>query len=139
MIELNMAVDGYRIILDNDLDEWLDVEAVEEMNEIGQGGETSTRQNSSNLVKVDLEYQNELRKVILSIQNDLSISQDEKAKKVQNLMTFNWRQNEKKSTDNLNTDIESIEDDIKPTYTYENSQKFGCKHYQRGSKLQAEC
>ncbi|CAG8623245.1 35734_t:CDS:2 [Racocetra persica] len=114
MIELNMAVDGYRIILDNDLDEWSDAEAVEETNE---------------------KYQNELRKIILSIQNDLSISQDEKAKKVQELMTFNWRQNEKKPTD---IDNESV-DDLKPTYTYENSQKFGCKHYQRGSKLQAEC
>ncbi|CAG8811978.1 23107_t:CDS:2, partial [Cetraspora pellucida] len=65
-----------------------DVEAVEEMNEIGQG---------------EKRQQDKI--------------QDEKAKKVQNLMTFNWQQNEKKSTDNLNTDIESIEDDIKPTYT----------------------
>ncbi|CAG8458663.1 3578_t:CDS:2 [Dentiscutata heterogama] len=109
-----MAVDGYRITLDNDLDEWSDVEAVEEMNEIG---ETSTRQNSGKPIKVDLEYQNELRKVILSIQNDLNIPQDEKAKKVQDLMTFHWRKNEKKSTDNLNIDDEFIEDDLKPTYT----------------------
>ncbi|CAG8540255.1 6474_t:CDS:2 [Racocetra fulgida] len=103
MIELNMAVDGYRIILDNDLDEWSDVEAVEETNESGQGGETSTRQNSSKSVKVDVEYQNELRKIILSIQNDLSISQDEKAKKVQ-------------VTNIYNIDNESV-DDLKPTYT----------------------
>ncbi|CAG8537066.1 4686_t:CDS:2 [Dentiscutata erythropus] len=111
-----MAVDRYRITLDNDLDEWSDVEAVEEMSEIG---ETSTRQNSGKPVKVDLEYQNELRKVILSIQNDLNIPRDEKAKKVQDLMTFHWRKNEKKPTDNLNIDIddEFIEDDLKPTYT----------------------
>ncbi|CAG8491098.1 46178_t:CDS:2 [Gigaspora margarita] len=132
-----MAVDGYRITLDNDLDEWSDVEAVEETNEIG-GGETSTRQNSSKPVKVNLEYQNELRKLILSIQNDLNISQDEKAKKVQELMTSHWRKNEKKPIDNSNIDDEFIEDDLKPTYSYEKSQKFGCKHYQRGSKLQAE-
>ncbi|RIA96463.1 zinc-ribbon-domain-containing protein [Glomus cerebriforme] len=121
-----------------DNEEWIEFEAEEE-NE-NEDGEFITRngQQSSQTPQVDLQIQNDLRKVILGIQNDLSIKQEEKAHIIQNLMTSKWRQFEKKPASGTNKYSEPTEEDLKPTYN-ENSQTLGCKHYRRGAKLQSNC
>ena len=65
-------------------DEWIDFEAEEE-DENGQDGEfiTANEQQSSQQSQVDLQFQNDLRKVILEIQNDISIKPEEKAHMIQ--------------------------------------------------------
>lgn len=66
-----------------DNEEWIDFEAEEE-NE-NEDGEFITRngQQSSQPPQVDLQFQNDLRKVILGIQNDTSIKPEEKAHIIQ--------------------------------------------------------
>ena len=67
-----------------DNEEWIDFEA-EEDNENEQDGEFTTRngQQPSQPSQVDLQFQNDLRKVILEIQNDTSIKPEEKAHIIQ--------------------------------------------------------
>ncbi|CAG8508579.1 11056_t:CDS:2 [Acaulospora morrowiae] len=96
--------------IDNEvLDEVTTVE-----NENIQVNESSTRseQTSNSSAEVDLEFQNELRKVILGIQNDLKFNPEEKAKKIQDLMTSNWRKNEEK----LGNNKPSYDHNDEPTY-----------------------
>jgi hypothetical protein len=66
-----------------DNEEWIDFEAEEE-NE-NEDGEFITRngQQPSQPLQVDLQFQNDLRKVILGIQNDISIKPEEKAHIIQ--------------------------------------------------------
>ncbi|CAB4483984.1 zf-CHY-domain-containing protein [Rhizophagus irregularis] len=121
-----------------DNEEWIDFEAEEE-NE-NEDGEFITRngQQSSQPPQVDLQFQNDLRKVILGIQNDTSIKPEEKAHIIQDLMTSKWRQFEKKPASNTSNNSEPTEEDLKQTYN-ESSQTLGCKHYRRGAKLQSNC
>ena len=67
-----------------DNEEWIDFEA-EEDNENEQDGEfiTANEQQSSQQSLVDLQFQNDLRKIILGIQNDVSIKPEEKAHIIQ--------------------------------------------------------
>jgi hypothetical protein len=68
-----------------DNEEWIDFEA-EEDNENEQDGERN-RQQSSQPPQVDLQFQNDLRKVILEIQNNISIKPEEKAHIIQVCVT----------------------------------------------------
>ncbi|CAI2180513.1 6849_t:CDS:2 [Funneliformis geosporum] len=119
---------------------WIDIDNEEE-NENEQDDEliAGNGQQSNQPPKVDLQFQDDLRKMIFNIQNDLSIKPEEKAHKIQNLMTSKWRQFEKKpATNSMSTNDESTEEDLKPTYN-EKFRTLGCKHYRRGAKLQANC
>ncbi|CAG8462291.1 5328_t:CDS:2 [Acaulospora colombiana] len=117
--------------------------AESEGDRVGEGSARSG-QASNTSVEVDLEFQNELRKVILGIQNDLNIGSEEKAQKIQDLMTSNWRRREeesRKSSIRSSSDHngEPSDEELKPTYVSEQSQTLGCQHYPRGAKLRAEC
>jgi uncharacterized CHY-type Zn-finger protein len=86
-----------------------------------------------------------LRRRILAIQSDKQLSPTEKAKKIQALMTSGWTSSQAKNTTatNLLTNKSSAltlsERDTLKTYHDEVTGTLGCKHYQRGAKLQANC
>nr|CAG8594632.1 13533_t:CDS:2 [Entrophospora candida] len=94
------------------------------------------RVGKPNTKVVESESQKKLRKMIINIQNDDDLKHEEKLIKIQELMTNDWREKGKKSVaDNSNG---PSQDDFKPTYN-EKKNSFGCNHYVRGAKLQAEC
>ncbi|KAJ3272226.1 hypothetical protein HDV01_005880 [Terramyces sp. JEL0728] len=89
-----------------------------------------------------------LRKQILEIQGNQSLSGSEKAKMIQELMSRPWQQKQKQEqkrdsriTNFLvqkSKDFSIVpESDKSETYYSENT--LGCKHYQRACKLQAHC
>lgn len=95
------------------------------------------------LIKLQ-EAQQEMRKKILSIQKDTNLSESEKAKRIQEIMTYTYKTKKHISTYNtkpkdIDLDLPLTEDDKKPTYNDEENKILGCKHYQRACKLQAGC
>ncbi|KAI8893541.1 zinc-ribbon-domain-containing protein [Globomyces pollinis-pini] len=92
--------------------------------------------------------QAELRKQILQIQSNTSLTSSEKAKKIQEIMTRPWatkqKQDQKKDSKITNyltgkgPDF-SIVTDVDRTQTFHSGSVLGCKHYQRACKLQAHC
>ncbi|CAG8494056.1 7423_t:CDS:2, partial [Ambispora gerdemannii] len=95
--------------------------------------------------EIDQEAQNKLRKAIFAIRNDPNISNDEKAAKVQELMSSNWRElskSQRSQSSSLTISLTSAEptpEELRATYYDESNKVRGCMHYQRGAKLQANC
>ncbi|KAJ3267442.1 hypothetical protein HK104_005889, partial [Borealophlyctis nickersoniae] len=97
-----------------------------------------------------LGQQADMRKRILTIQKDTSISPAEKAKKIQELMSNNWNTKQKAQTsraalasnklENKRIDFDLVTDHDKvKTFHDKDAGILGCKHYQRSAKLQAHC
>ncbi|KAJ3128270.1 hypothetical protein HK098_004845 [Nowakowskiella sp. JEL0407] len=96
------------------------------------------------------QSQSEMRKKILAIQSDSSMSPSEKSKRIQELMTNTWS-TKQKSYNNSRTSASNklehkrsdfnlvTESDKEKTYHDKDSLIIGCKHYQRAAKLQAHC
>ncbi|KAI8892153.1 hypothetical protein BC833DRAFT_558280 [Globomyces pollinis-pini] len=80
-----------------------------------------------------------LRKLILDIQKDESLTQEEKARKVQNLMCKSWLKHRNQGQEDLNFDTKISSADIAPSYYDYELGLLGCKHYQRAVKIQAHC
>ncbi|KAJ3019272.1 UNVERIFIED_CONTAM: hypothetical protein HDU68_010739 [Siphonaria sp. JEL0065] len=96
------------------------------------------------------QSQVDLRKQIILIQQDPKISSQEKAKKIQELMTSKWSSRDKGKTTRASLASNKLEDkrqdfnmvlntDKNMTYHDKSSNIVGCKHYQRAAKLQAHC
>ncbi|KAJ3052908.1 hypothetical protein HK097_005441 [Rhizophlyctis rosea] len=92
--------------------------------------------------------QQELRKRIMLIQTDSTLSPADKAKKIQELMTSGWSQRQqqrvvqpaKNKLENRRSNFDLVTDaDRQPTYFDAANGILGCKHYQRAAKLQAHC
>ncbi|KAI9594588.1 zinc-ribbon-domain-containing protein [Syncephalis fuscata] len=132
----------------------------EEEEEEEEETETEEAEADSSPPAINEDAQNELRRQILSIQNDGNISSAEKAKQIQQLMSFGWETARKREqaarrkaagieeeTDDTSTTLNGrIPDDTPPTqadlrasYHDELRNIYGCKHYQRGVKLKANC
>ncbi|KAF9436934.1 hypothetical protein BGZ76_002512 [Entomortierella beljakovae] len=89
---------------------------------------------------IDENAQSELRKKIIEIQKDTSISFPEKASMIQKLMLTGREKQTKPSDHTIGIEsIEPTENDLKATYISDMSNILGCKHYQRGCKLKANC
>ncbi|KAJ3227771.1 hypothetical protein HK099_000444 [Clydaea vesicula] len=99
--------------------------------------------------EISHKRQSELRKNILLIQNDTSIPPQDKAKRIQELMTNQWSNKQKAQVsksmasnklENKRVDFNLVTTfDQQKTYHDKDSQILGCKHYQRAAKLQAHC
>ncbi|KAJ3143167.1 hypothetical protein HK100_006462 [Physocladia obscura] len=105
------------------------------------------------------QTQADMRKRIVAIQQDQSISPQEKSKKIQELMTSQWASRQRRHSnrsavasnrlDNKATDfgiITAADCQISYHVTIVTFKRFdkdktiiGCKHYQRSCKLQAHC
>ncbi|TPX71034.1 hypothetical protein CcCBS67573_g06316 [Chytriomyces confervae] len=96
------------------------------------------------------QHQVDLRKQIVLIQQDSKMTPQEKAKKIQELMTSKWTSRDKgKSTRaclasnrlaDKREDFNHIHQaDRQLTFHDQTSGVVGCKHYQRSAKLQAHC
>ncbi|TPX73631.1 hypothetical protein CcCBS67573_g05097 [Chytriomyces confervae] len=96
------------------------------------------------------QYQVDLRKQIVLIQQDLEITAQEKAKKIQELMTSKWTLREKGKSTRASLASNRLADkrhdfnlvhqsDRQLTFHDQASGVVGCKHYQRSAKLQAHC
>lgn len=97
------------------------------------------------------DHQKRLRLRIIAIQKDSSLNASEKAKRVQELMSRKWEEHQKKSANNVSSAISNrlrdklcdysivTDSDKTPSYFDEKNRVYGCKHYQRGCKLQAHC
>ncbi|KAJ3362187.1 hypothetical protein HDU91_003544 [Kappamyces sp. JEL0680] len=93
--------------------------------------------------------QSELRKRIVAIQTNTSLSTGEKARLVQNLMSSGWtsRQQANKQAapvpnrlSEKSPDFSRLsEDDLQTTYHNKELGILGCKHYKRSAKLQGHC
>ncbi|KAJ3253873.1 hypothetical protein HK103_007673 [Boothiomyces macroporosus] len=88
--------------------------------------------------------QSELRRKIMDIQKDSKLSASEKAKQMQNLMSGGWMAKQPKQEPVLNRiahgDFNTLtEQDLEPTFHNKELGIYGCKHYQRATKLQGHC
>jgi hypothetical protein len=94
-------------------------------------------------VQLSSDQQNQLRQQILTIQKDASIPASDKAKKIQVLMSAGWEAAKQKKRQELEPEQvptqaeQTTERDLEVTYN--DRGQLGCKHYQRGAKLQAAC
>lgn len=118
--------------------------------------------SGSSMVSIDSRHASEapvanqgrLRKLILEIQSDSALTPPEKAKQIQALMSSKWHSHQQQKTTHLsnklidkNTDFGHVSElDMEPSYHVcpiltkdANAKILGCKHYMRGSKLQAHC
>jgi hypothetical protein len=94
------------------------------------------------------ETQSEMRKQIVLIQGDSSISAPEKAKRIQELMTRKWTQKQQqertRDTRSINklsdkkSDFNALSDEDKQA-CFQSRSVMGCRHYQRACKIQAHC
>jgi len=94
------------------------------------------------MLKLQKEQQ-EMRKKIINVQRDPNLTESQKAKKIQEIMTYQY-----KTIKHINTNLEHkdidlnsplTEEDKAPTYNDEENKILGCKHYQRAIKFQANC
>ncbi|KAG0238886.1 hypothetical protein BGW42_000047 [Actinomortierella wolfii] len=103
---------------------------------------TSTTRSSAAPV-IDEKAQSELRRKIMDIQRDPTISFSEKAAMIQRLMSSKWQESKKQGHDKEDEKSggsdEATEADLKTTYFNEEEKIMGCKHYSRGCKLKANC
>ncbi|KAG0033426.1 hypothetical protein BGZ81_008512 [Podila clonocystis] len=101
------------------------------------GGSSSANPRTPVAPVVDEKTQSELRRKIMDIQRDPTISFADKAGMIQKLMSSKW-QDPGKSVESNGSD-ETSEDDLKTTYNNKEQGHLGCKHYRRGCKLKANC
>ncbi|KAF9975524.1 hypothetical protein BGZ73_000828 [Actinomortierella ambigua] len=103
---------------------------------------TSTTTRSSAPV-VDEKAQSELRRKIMDIQRDPTISFADKAAMIQRLMSLKWQESKKqeigKDEETQDGSSNASAADLKTTYNNEEEKIMGCKHYSRGCKLKANC
>ncbi|KAF9170661.1 hypothetical protein BGX21_008506 [Mortierella sp. AD011] len=88
---------------------------------------------------VDEQAQSELRRKIMDIQRDPSISFADKAGMIQKLMSSKWKGSQRSSDTHTSGSVEATAEDLKKTYHDEEQTILGCEHYMRGCKLQANC
>ncbi|KAF9296623.1 hypothetical protein BGZ88_012267 [Linnemannia elongata] len=105
------------------------------------GQPPAARPNAGPLV--DEKDQAELRRKIMDIQRDPTISFADKASMIQKLMSSRWQGAQSSSalqtTDDSTEATEATEEDLKTTYNNADRNILGCKHYRRGCKLKANC
>ncbi|KAG4088588.1 zf-CHY-domain-containing protein [Neocallimastix lanati (nom. inval.)] len=115
----------------------------EEQNNINDEEEA----NKMNDEKLQKEQQN-IRKQIINIQKDISLTETEKARKIQELMTRPYISKHKVHSNNITNfqpsekvDYDRPLTEEEKAITYYNKEKniLGCKHYQRALKIQAHC
>ncbi|KAG0281919.1 hypothetical protein BGZ95_006426 [Linnemannia exigua] len=95
---------------------------------------------SSSARLVDEKDQAELRRKIMDIQRDPTISFADKASMIQKLMSSRWQGAQSSSSSQVTNDsTEATEEDLKTTYNNAERGYLGCKHYRRGCKLKANC
>jgi hypothetical protein len=107
----------------------------------------NTSENSKAGSQVLLD-QFEMRKKIVAIQSDNSLSSGQKAKMIQDLMSGGWLNRQQASKQsrvpsllgNKALDYNTVtEADLIVTYNNQKLGILGCKHYQRATKLQGKC
>ncbi|CAG8483777.1 5525_t:CDS:2, partial [Ambispora leptoticha] len=145
--------DATGLVAENE-EEWAEMEGEEDNEQQRAVDSLAEEFNANNMnhaeetsPEIDQEAQNKLRKAIFAIRNDPNISNDEKASKIQELMSSNWRESSKSqrsqpsssSVTILLANSEPTPEELKPTYYDEPKKVYGCEHYQRGAKLQANC
>ncbi|KAF9307184.1 hypothetical protein BGZ74_009890 [Mortierella antarctica] len=101
------------------------------------GGSSSSNPRTSVAPVVDERAQSELRRKIMDIQRDPTISFADKAGMIQKLMSSKW-QDSGKAVESKGSE-ETSEEDLKTTYSNKEQGHLGCKHYRRGCKLKANC
>jgi len=128
---------------ENDDDMNNNIENEEHNNNINNEEET----NKMNDEKLQKEQSN-IRKQIIKIQKDTSLTESEKARKIQELMTRSYNSKQKVQNNNITNyqPLDKVDYDRPLTeeekaITYHNKEKniLGCKHYQRALKIQAHC
>ncbi|KAF9102734.1 hypothetical protein BGX27_010867 [Mortierella sp. AM989] len=88
---------------------------------------------------VDEKAQSELRRKIMDIQRDPTITFADKAGMIQKLMSSRWKNSQRSSDTQNDGSVEATADDLKKTYYDEDQKILGCEHYMRGCKLKANC
>eukprot|EP01122_Echinamoeba_exundans_P003906 TRINITY_DN13953_c0_g1_i1.p1 TRINITY_DN13953_c0_g1~~TRINITY_DN13953_c0_g1_i1.p1 ORF type:complete len:410 (-),score=51.51 TRINITY_DN13953_c0_g1_i1:5-1234(-) len=86
------------------------------------------------------DAQRDLRRRIMEIQKDASLSPTDKSKKIQELMTANWAESQRKKEVEEESDTSGLtiaEEAV--SFHDEKRHILGCKHYQRKAKLKAAC
>ncbi|KAF9121052.1 hypothetical protein BG015_005920, partial [Linnemannia schmuckeri] len=102
------------------------------------GQQPAARVNAAPLV--DEKDQAELRRKIMDIQRDPTISFADKASMIQKLMSSRWQGAQSSSaSQTVDDSTEATEEDLKTTYNNADRNYLGCKHYRRGCKLKANC
>ncbi|KAF9538371.1 hypothetical protein EC957_006886 [Mortierella hygrophila] len=105
------------------------------------GQQPAARSNTVPLV--DEKDQAELRRKIMDIQRDPTISFADKASMIQKLMSSKWQGAQSslasQTADDSTEGTETTEEDLKTTYNNTDRNYLGCKHYRRGCKLKANC
>lgn len=82
----------------------------------------------------------DMRKAIKELQRNDSLSQKDKAKAMQSLMTHSWRASQENLIAAASAEEERLRDNgIGKSYHDEAEGILGCKHYRRGCKLKAPC
>ncbi|KAF9184327.1 hypothetical protein BGZ51_003397 [Haplosporangium sp. Z 767] len=100
---------------------------------------TSTSRKTESGIVADERAQSELRRKIMDIQRDPSISFADKAGMIQRLMSSRWQESRRSAESQNDGSVEATEDDLKKTFYNEELNQLGCKHYRRGCKLKANC
>ncbi|KAJ1503362.1 hypothetical protein HMI54_008153 [Coelomomyces lativittatus] len=102
---------------------------------------TNNTSSQSNILTPATE--STLRKQILQIQQDKSLPDSEKARRIQQLMSGSYGSKQTKSGPKTiliyNTVGEIHDDERVPMYHDEENKVYGCKHYMRSVKLQSHC
>ncbi|KAG0357876.1 hypothetical protein BGZ54_000141, partial [Gamsiella multidivaricata] len=88
---------------------------------------------------VDEKAQSELRRKIMDIQRDSTISFTDKAGMIQKLMSSKWHGSQRSTESQGDGSVEATADDLRKTFHNEEQGQLGCKHYIRGCKLKADC
>ncbi|KAJ3040331.1 hypothetical protein HDU99_010169, partial [Rhizoclosmatium hyalinum] len=114
--------------------------------------DTAAAQSNSDAVSSEAQQKNqaEMRRRIVAIQSDPAIPPQEKAKKIQELMTSQWSNRQRRHSsrsigasnklDNKTEDFGIVTvADTEVSYHDKDRTVIGCKHYQRSCKLQAHC
>ncbi|KAG0334014.1 hypothetical protein BG000_008707 [Podila horticola] len=101
------------------------------------GSSSSTPNRTPVAPVVDEKAQSELRRKIMDIQRDPTISFADKAGMIQKLMSSKW-QDSGKIVESKGSE-ETSEEDLKTTFSNKEQGHLGCKHYRRGCKLKANC
>ncbi|KAF8940322.1 hypothetical protein BGZ58_006969 [Dissophora ornata] len=112
---------------------------------LGSGSNSSVAESSPSGLKrpipvVDEKTQSELRRKIMDIQRDPTVSFVDKAAMIQKLMSPHKPGDQKTNEERLADGSSCVtEDDLQMTYNNRERGLLGCQHYQRGCKLQANC
>lgn len=110
------------------------------MNASTVGGSSNNNNNNNNNGNNNNTNNNsDLRKEIMKIQQDSTLSSSEKAQKIQRLMSGKHSPAPSSPLPEGSGSRTLSESELAPTYNNAELNVLGCKHYQRGCKMKAAC